>query len=168
MSFSIYDTSLPVFVKVLRNLRGILVKGQAHADARKIDPQALLGARLFPDMFPLVKQVQVATDNVKGAAARLAGLEVPSYPDNETTFPELLARIDKTIDFIQSIKPEQVQGAAERPITLVFPQMTLNFTGSDYLLGFVLPNLYFHAATTYNLLRHNGVELGKGDFLGMR
>lgn len=168
MSFDIYQASIPVFAKTLSNLRSILAKAEAHAQERKIEPQALLQARLFPDMFPLVRQVQIACDSAKGAAARLAGVEVPSHPDTETTFAELYARIDKTRDFVQSVKVEQLQGAAERTIKLEFPQVTLTFTGSEFLLGFGLPNFYFHVTTAYNLLRHNGLEIGKGDFLGMR
>lgn len=168
MSFDVYNASIPVFARALSNLRGILSKAQAHAEARKIDPQALLGARLFPDMHPLVRQVQIATDVCKGGAARLAGIDVPSYPDTETTFAELHARIDKTVAFVNTIKAEQLHGAAERKITLTLPNMTVNLTGMEYLLGFVTPNMYFHVTTTYALLRHNGVELGKADYLGAK
>lgn len=168
MSFDIHRASIPVFAASLGNLKAILRKGEAHAEARKIEPQVLLSARLFPDMFPLTKQVQIATDMVKGGAARLAGIDVPSYADNETTFGDLYARLDKTIGFVNTVKPEQLHGAAERTIALKAGPNTLNFTGSDYLLNFVLPNMYFHIATAYALLRHNGVEIGKGDFLGLR
>jgi hypothetical protein len=168
MSFDIYRASIPVFVQGLNNLRAILRKGEAHAEARKIDQLVLLNARLFPDMFPLTRQVQIAADMVKGGAARLAGVDVPSYADNESTFADLYARLDKTIAFANGIEPEQLQGAAGRSITLKAGPNELKFTGSDYLLNFVLPNLYFHIATAYGLLRHNGVELGKQDFLGLR
>lgn len=168
MGFDIYQASIPVFVKGLSNLTAILRKGEAHTEARKIDPQVLLSARLFPDMFPLSRQVQIAADMVKGGAMRLAGLDVPSYADTETTFGELYARLDKTIALVNSVKTEQLHGAAERAITIQAGPNTLNFVGRDYLLDFVLPNLYFHIAMTYGLLRHNGVELGKRDFLGLR
>ncbi len=168
MSLSIFDASAPRFAHMLRNLDAILAKAQAHATARKIDPAVLLGARLFPDMLPMVKQVQIATDHAKGAVARLAGAEVPRYEDTEQTFDDLRARIAKTIAFVESFAAEQFAGAAERPIALRVGGKDWSFTGRDYLLGFALPNFYFHLVTAYNILRHNGVEIGKRDFLGVR
>jgi uncharacterized protein len=166
MSLSMYQASVPVFTRTLHNLRAILQKGEAHAQARKIEPSVLLNARLYPDMFPLVRQVQIATDMAKGAAARLAGVEVPRYEDTETRFDELCARIDKTLGFIGQYGALQIDGSEERPITLKTGRGELHFKGQAYLLHFVLPNLYFHSATAYNILRHNGVELGKMDYLG--
>ena len=168
MTLSMYQASVPSFIRALNNLAGVLAKGAVHAESRKIDPSVLLGSRLYPDMFPLVRQVQIATDMVKGGAARLAGLEPPPYADTETSFAELQARIARTIEFLKTIKPEQIDGSETRAIALVNRFGTLNFVGIDYLNDFVLPNLYFHAATAYNILRHNGVELGKQDFLGRR
>jgi hypothetical protein len=150
----------------LRNLIAILQKGAAHAEARKIDPSVLVTARLFPDMFPLSRQVQIASDQGKGGTARLAGLEPPKYEDNETSFPQLVARVEKTIVFMDTVRPDQIDGSEGRKITLVAGGNTLNFLGLPYLTQFVLPNLYFHSTTAYNILRHNGVELGKLDFLG--
>jgi hypothetical protein len=165
---SIYDASIPPLKRALSNLSHILKKGEEHADAKKIEHSVLLNARLFPDMFPLSQQVQIATDMSKGAAARLAGLEVPSYEDNETTFEQLQARIAKTIAFIDSVQPAQLEGAETREITINVRKMELKFTGQSYLLAWVNPNVYFHVTTAYNILRHNGVELGKPDFLGPR
>ncbi len=167
MSFSIYSASAPVFVRILSNLSAILDKAEAHCTARKIAPEALLQFRLYPDMFPLVRQVQIATDMTKGAAARLAGIDVPSYADTETSFEELRARLAKTVDFIQSIKPELFDGAEDRAIVLKTGNGERHFKGDDYLLNFVLPNVHFHATTTYAILRHCGVELGKKDYTGL-
>jgi len=161
-----YQASIPVFVRMLDNLSGILDKAAAHAEARKIDPAIFINARLAPDMFPLSRQVQIATDMVKGCAARLAGIEVPSYEDNETTFSELQARIAKTKAFIESVSASQVDGSEERKITLKFGSKELSFLGQAYLLDFVLPNVHFHLTTTYAILRHNGVEIGKKDYTG--
>jgi hypothetical protein len=161
-----YQASVPVFIRMLRNLRSILEKGAAHAEARKIDPAALTGSRLFPDMFPLLRQVQIASDSAKGCAARLAGVEPPKFEDTETTFAELISRIDKTVDYLKTFKPEQIDGSEDRAITLKSPRGEMNFKGQQFLLHFVQPNLYFHVTTAYNLLRHSGVELGKMDFLG--
>jgi len=161
-----YQASIPVFVRMLDNLSGILDKAAAHAEARKIDPAIFVNARLAPDMFPLSRQVQIATDMVKGCAARLAGIEVPSYEDNETTFSELQARIAKTKAFIESVSASQVDGSEERKITLKFGSKELSFLGQAYLLDFVLPNVHFHLTTTYAILRHNGVEIGKKDYTG--
>jgi hypothetical protein len=161
-----YSASIPVLVRMLGNLSAILDKAAAHAEAKKIDPQVFLSARLAPDMFALTRQVQIAGDMAKGCAARLAGLEVPSYEDSETSFPELKERIAKTVAFMQSIRPEQLDGSDERTIVLKMRSGELTFNGHDYLLGFVLPNFYFHVTTAYDILRHNGVEIGKMDFLG--
>lgn len=166
MTLSMYQATVPTLVRTLTNLAEILQKGAAHAAAKTIEPSVLVNARLAPDMFPLSRQVQIATDGAKGCAARLAGIEPPSYEDTETTFDELQARINKTIAFVQSVKPEQVDGSEERPITLKMRTGELNFMGQPYLFDFVLPNLFFHASMTYAILRHNGVELGKMDFLG--
>ncbi len=166
MSLTMYQASIPVFVRMLDNLSGILDKAAAHAEAKKIDPAIFINARLAPDMFPLSRQVQIATDMVKGCAARLAGIEVPSYEDNETTFSELQARIAKTKAFIESVSASQVDGSEERKITLKFGSKELSFLGQAYLLDFVLPNFHFHLTTTYAILRHNGVEIGKKDYTG--
>jgi hypothetical protein len=161
-----YDHSIPVFAKMLGNLSAILAKAASHCEAKKIDPAALLGARLFPDMFPLARQVQIATDQAERGAARLAGLEVPKYEDSEKSFDDLKARIAKTVAFVNGVKPEQVANSAARDISLPIGPNTVTFKGEWYLKHFVLPNLYFHVTTAYDILRHNGVELGKRDFIG--
>ncbi|MGZ4998251.1 MAG: DUF1993 domain-containing protein [Methylobacter sp.] len=166
MSLTMYQASIPAFVRMLGNLSAILDKAAAHAEAKKIDPAVFVNARLAPDMFPLSRQVQIATDIVKGCAARLAGIEVPRYEDNETTFAELQARIDKTKAFIQSVNASQIDGSEERQITLKFGSRELSFLGQAYLLDFVLPNFHFHLSMTYAILRHNGVEIGKKDYIG--
>lgn len=166
MSISMYLATVPPILRSLSNLREILGKAAAHAEARKIDPSVLVNARLYPDMFPLSRQVQIASDMAKGAASRLAGLEPPKYEDNEATFAELVARLDKTIALLESIKPEQIDGAEERDIVIPMRDRTLTFKGLPYLLDYVQPNVYFHVATAYAILRHNGVEIGKKDFLG--
>ncbi|WP_028009092.1 DUF1993 domain-containing protein [Solimonas flava] len=166
MTLSMYQASVPVFIRMLGNLRLLLEKGAAYAEARKFDGTALPDSRLFPDMFPLSRQVQIATDNAKGCAARLAGIEPPKFEDSERTIPELIGRIDKTLTFLQTLQPSQIDGSEERPITLQLRSGALNFDGRAYLLHFALPNFYFHVTTAYNLLRHNGVEIGKPDFLG--
>jgi uncharacterized protein len=161
-----YEASIPVFTRVLGNLSAILDKAAAHAEAKKIDQAVFINSRLAPDMFPLSRQVQIATDMVKGCAARLAGLDVPSYEDNETTFADLQARIAKTIVFLKSVSAEQINGSEDRTITLKVRGKEVSFFGQFYLLNFVLPNFYFHITATYAILRHNGVEIGKMDFLG--
>ncbi|MHB1244978.1 MAG: DUF1993 domain-containing protein [Sulfuriferula sp.] len=166
MPISMYLASVPPIRRALTNLRAILEKAAAHAEARKIDPAVLINARLYPDMLPLVRQVLIATDNAKGAASRLAGMESPKYEDNETTFPELVARIDKTIALLQTFKPEQIDGSEDKTISLPMHDKTLTFKGLPYLLEYVLPNIYFHVTTAYAILRHSGVEIGKQDFLG--
>ncbi len=162
---SMYDASIPSLKRTLNNLSHIIKKGEEYADAKKIEHEVLLNARLFADMFSLTRQVQIATDMSKGGAARLAGLEVPSYDDNETTFADLQARISKTLSFIDTIKPEQLVGSEAREITIHVRKVDMKFTGQDYLFKWVLPNVYFHVTTAYNILRHNGCELGKPDFL---
>ncbi len=166
MTISMYQASIPVFLRALDNLAAIMDVGAAHAEAKKIDPLVLTGTRLYPDMFPMSRQVQIACDMVKGGAARLAGIDPPPRDDTERTFAELKERIEWTATFVRSVTAEQVDGSEDRAIVLKTPFGDLNFTGQQYLLGFVLPNLYFHSATAYNLLRHSGVELGKRDFLG--
>lgn len=166
MSLSMYQASVPVAIRYMERLAAILKKAEDHATTKKIDPSVFINARLAPDMFPLARQVQIATDTVKGCAARLAGVEVPSYPDTETTFADLQARIAKTISFLQSVKAEQIDGSEGKTINLKAGPRELTFTGQVYLLSFVLPNLFFHTTTTYAILRHNGVELGKMDYLG--
>jgi uncharacterized protein len=155
-----------VSIRTLNNLIGILEKGAIYAETKKIDPSVLVNSRLFPDMFPLSKQVQIASDIAKRGAAQLAGVEAPKFEDNETTFPELIERVQKTISYLDTLKPEQIDGSEERTITLQMRDNTLSFQGMPFLLYFVLPNVYFHVTTAYNILRHCGVEVGKQDFLG--
>jgi hypothetical protein len=166
MSLTMYQASIPVFIHTLQALSKILDKAAASAEARKIDPSVLINARLAPDMLPLSKQIQIATDGTKGCAARLAGVDVPSFPDTETTFPELQARLARTVDFLKTIKPEQIDASETRKVTLKIGGKDMVFEGQPYLLSFVLPNMYFHAAITHAILRHNGVDIGKRDFLG--
>jgi len=166
MAISMYQASAPRFANVLKNLSAILDKAQAHVEAKKLDPTALTAYRLYPDMFPLKRQVQVACDSAKGAVARLAGVEIPKHEDTEQTFAELQARIARTIDFINTIKPAQIDGSEGKEIVLKLGAREVKFTGMQYLLGHATPNFYFHVTTAYNILRHNGVELAKGDFIG--
>ena len=161
-----FQASVPPIIRSLSNLRAILQKAQTHAEAKKIDPSILINARLYPDMFALSRQVQIATDVAKGGVSRLAGKEIPKYEDNEASFAELVARLDKTITLLQSFKADEINGSEEHVINLPMRENTLIFKGLPYLLDFVLPNVYFHVATTYAILRHNGVEIGKNDFLG--
>lgn len=166
MPISMYLVSVPPIIRALTNLRAVLEKAAAHAEVKKIDPSVLVNARLYLDMLPLSRQVLIATDNAKGAASRLAGMEPPKYEDNESTFPELVARIDKTIALLETFKPEQIDGSEDKTISLPLHDKTLTFKGMPYLLVYVLPNIYFHVTTAYAILRHNGVEIGKQDFLG--
>ncbi|GAA0541862.1 hypothetical protein FHS83_000194 [Rhizomicrobium palustre] len=166
MAISMYRASIPVFVQFLTNLSAILGKAAQHAEAKKIDPSVFTTGRLSPDMFPLTRQVQIACDSAKGVAARLSGSEVPSFPDTETSFPELQARIAKTLEYIQSVEPASIEGSDDKTITLKAGQRELTFTGEAYLTTFALPNFYFHITATYAILRHMGVELGKLDYLG--
>jgi len=166
MTLSMYQASVPVFQRTLGALSAVLDKAAAHAAQRKIEPSVLLNMRLFPDMFPLVRQVQLTADFAKGAGARLAGMDVPKFADDETTFDQLKARIAKTADFIKALKPGQIDGSEEREITIPIGGQPRAFKGQGYLLYFALPNFFFHAATAYDILRHAGVEIGKRDFLG--
>jgi hypothetical protein len=166
MQISIYEALIPVANRMLKNLSAILDKGAAFAEQKKIEQNVLTGARLAPDMFPLTRQVQIACDMVKGAAARLGGVEIPKHDDTETTFAELQARIAKVQTFINSVPAANFSGSEDRKITLNMRTGDMHFTGLDYLRHFVLPNFYFHITTTYVILRHNGVELGKMDFIG--
>ncbi|MCZ7595955.1 MAG: DUF1993 domain-containing protein [Hyphomicrobium sp.] len=166
MALSMYQASVPAFQRTLKALDAILDKAAAWSAERKIDPAVLIGARLAPDMFPFARQVQIASDHAKGCAARLAGVAVPSYEDTEKTFPELKARIGKTLDFIGALEPDAIDGSEGRDISLKAGPRDLAFKGQDYLVFFALPNFYFHAATAYDILRHNGVPVGKLDFLG--
>jgi hypothetical protein len=166
MSAPMYDMSIPILTLGLTNIENMIDKGVAHAEARKFDSLVLAQSRVFPDMFPLSRQVQIACDMAKGCAARLAGVEVPKFEDTEATMAELKARVAKTKAFVGTIKASQLQDAAGREINITFPGNSLKFTGLSYLTTYVLPNFYFHSAMVYALLRNNGVELGKRDFLG--
>ena len=166
MSVSMYEAAVPTMTRGLENLAAILEKAAAHAEAKKIAPEVLVGARLFPDMFPLAKQVQIASDSAKGGCARLAQAEIPSYEDNETTFAQLAERARKTVAFLKTLKPEQFEGAETRTVTWKVRAGERSMQGQPYLFTHVLPNFFFHCDTTYDILRHNGVDIGKGDFLG--
>ncbi len=165
MSISMYESTVPFLLRFLRNLDSWLDKAQAHADAKKFDSAVLVRSRLAPDMLDLARQVQIASDNAKGCVARLTGAEAPKYEDNETTLAELKERIAKTSAYVASFKPEQFEGSETRDILLKFPSVTFEFKGKDYVLKFVIPNILFHVTTAYGILRHNGVEIGKADFL---
>ena len=167
MKISMYQASVPQLVKVLGNLSNILDKAQAHVDSKKLDAAVLPNSRLFPDMLPLTSQVQIACDTAKGVVARLAGVEIPVHEDTEKTLADLKARIAKALAFIQTVKPEQVDGSEDKEIVIKRGDNTeLRFTGIQFLLGRALPNFYFHVTTAYNILRHNGIEIGKRDYLG--
>jgi hypothetical protein len=160
-----FDASVPVVLQGLKGLKGVLAKAEAYAEARKIDPNALLQARLYPDMLPLLRQVQIATDLAKGGAGRLAGAELPVFEDVETSFPELQARLDRAIAFIAGLEPAAFEGSEAREVSLKRRGETVTFPGKDYLLHQALPNFWFHVTTAYAILRHNGLEVGKSDFL---
>jgi len=166
VKISMYQASVPVFVRALNNLAAILEKTAAHAESRKIDPAVLVGYRLYPDMFGLARQVQIATDGAKGGVARLAGIEPPKYEDNEATIADLIARLRKTVTYLESIKPEQIDGSEDKTVTWKTQTATRTMQGLPYLLNHVTPNVYFHVTTAYAILRHCGVEIGKQDFLG--
>lgn len=166
MSVTLYDVSAPLFVQGLKGLLHVLEKAKAHAAARNIDPAALLTARLYPDMFPLTRQVQISADFAKGPVARLAGVQPPAWEDTETSFEELQARIEKTIAYIATITPDQINGQEDREITLVRGGVESVVTAQPYLLQQALPNFYFHITAAYAILRHNGVEIGKRDYFG--
>ncbi len=166
MSLTMHAATAPAFTRMLNNLLAWLDKAQAHAEARKFDANNYLGLRLAPDMLPLTRQVQIACDGAKGCMARLAGVEVPKWDDTEATIDELRARVRRTLDYVASFAPAQIDGSETREIVVPTRTSELRFSGEDYLRHFVLPNFYFHATTTYALLRHAGVELGKRDYLG--
>jgi hypothetical protein len=166
MHASMYSLSIPVFRRTLTNLSAILDKAVKHAEARKIDPSVLLAARLYPDMFTFTRQVQLASDFAKGTAARLAGEAPPKFDDVEVSFAELKERIARTIALLDRFKPEQLDGSEQRDIELKSPDRTLRFKGLDFLAHWALPHFFFHVTTAYDILRHNGVEVGKQDFLG--
>ena len=166
MSISMHSASAPIFLKMLGNLLVLLDKAEAHAAARKFDSANYLGLRLAPDMLPLVRQIQIASDGAKGCMARLAGVEIPKWEDNEASFADLRERVKKTIDYVQSFSPAQIDGSENRSISV--PRRVgdpLQFDGESFLKHFALPNFFFHVTTTYALLRHAGVELGKADYL---
>ena len=165
MTLSMYRSSISILVPMLKNLKTFLEKGAAFCDSKRIDTGVLADSRLYPDMLPLSKQVQIATDHAKGCAARLAGQQPPAYEDSEKTLPELIARVQKTLDYLQGFDAAQIDGSEERNIELKIGSHELKFAGQAYLLTFVMPNFYFHVTTAYAILRHNGVELGKQDFL---
>jgi hypothetical protein len=166
MKISMYQASVPRLINILSNLSNILDKAQAHIDARKIDASVLMNCRLFPDMYPFSKQVQIACDKARSVVARLAGMDVPAYEDDENTLADLKLRISKTIAFIQSVPPELIDGTEDNEIVLPVTRVETRYTGMQLLLGHSMPNVYFHATTAYNILRHNGIEVGKRDFLG--
>ncbi|HEY5898650.1 MAG TPA: DUF1993 domain-containing protein [Burkholderiales bacterium] len=166
MTISMYQASAPRFANMLRNLSALIDKAEAHCAAKKIDPLALTTYRLYPDMFPFTRQVQIACDTAKGAVARLAGAEIPKHEDTEQTFAELKARIAKTIEFVESVPAAKIDGSEEKEVVLAMRSGERRFKGMQYLLGHAYPNFYFHVTTAYNILRHNGVEVGKGDYIG--
>jgi hypothetical protein len=166
MSFSVYDASIAPMIRGLNNLSKILDKAAAQAKSEDRDLNSLLEARLAPDMFAFTRQVQVVSDTAKGCAARLSGSEPPSFPDEEKSFPELQHRIGKTVEYLKSFRPEQFEGAEARTVTLKFPNGAMTFTGADYLTGFAIPNFYFHVTAAYAILRHEGIAIGKMDYLG--
>jgi uncharacterized protein len=166
MKISMHQASAPRFANMLRNLSAILDKAHAFSEAKKLDPAALPGCRLIVDMFPLSRQVQIACDTAKGAVARLAGLEIPKHEDSEQTFAELKARIAKTIDFIESVPAAKLEGSEEREVVLKQRGQDVKYNALQYLLGHAMPNFYFHVVTAYAILRANGVELGKRDYIG--
>jgi hypothetical protein len=166
MTVSMYHASVPTITRALNNLVAVLEKAQQHCEAKKIEPDVLINSRLFPDMFPLAKQVQIASDISKGGTARLAQVQPPAFEDNETTFPQLIERAKKTIAFLESLKPAQIDGSEDRTVTWQTRTANRSMQGQPYLFNHVLPNVFFHTTTAYDILRHNGVELGKQDFLG--
>ena len=166
MTISMYKASVPIFVQFLTSLSAVLDKAAAYAEAKKVEPSVLLNTRLAPDMFPLVRQVRAATDHAINACGRLAGADMPSFSNTETTIPELKDRIAKTIDFLKGLKPAQIDGSEDKAIKITFPSATREFTGQSLLLTNSLPNFYFHCTTAYDILRHCGIELGKRDFMG--
>ena len=166
MTISMFQASVPRLINALNNLSHILDKAQAHIDAKKIDASALIQFRLYPDMLNFTRQVQIAIDTAKGFIARLAGVEIPAYEDNEQSIADLKARIAKTIAFIQGFKPEQIDGTEDKDIITKRGEKETHYKGMQFLLGHAIPNVYFHTTTAYAILRHNGVEVGKRDYLG--
>jgi hypothetical protein len=166
MTLSMYQASVPRFIHMLNNLSAILDKAQAHVDAKKLDETALTGFRLYPDMLPMARQIMIAGDTAKGAAARLAGVEIPVYKDVEKTLPELKARIAKTVAYLQTFSPAQIDGSEDREVVVKRRDSETRYSGQQFLLGQAVPNFYFHVTTAYAILRHNGVEIGKRDYLG--
>jgi hypothetical protein len=166
MKVSMYQSSIPPITRSLNNLVAILEKAAAHAEAKKIEPEVLVNSRLYPDMFPLVKQVQLASDISKAGTARLAQVAPPAFEDTEATIPDLVARLRKTVAFLETLKPEQIDGSEDRTVTWKTRTSERSMQGLPYLFNHVLPNVFFHVTTAYNILRHNGIEIGKQDFLG--
>src|SRR4051812_4165361 len=166
MPISMYQASAPRFANILRNLSTLLDKAEAHCAAKKLEPSALTSFRLYPDMFPFTRQVQIACDTAKGAVARLAGVDIPKHEDTEQTFADLKARIAKTLDFMESVGAAKIDGSDDKEIVLQMRSGERRFKGMQYLLGHAYPNFYFHVTSAYNILRHNGVEVGKQDFIG--
>lgn len=166
MTISMYAASVPVFKQMLGSLSDLLDKAETHVTEKKIDPNALLQGRLFPDMFPFMRQIMIATDFAKGACARLAGVEVPKYEDTEQSFSDLKARLAKTLAFLDTLSPSDIDGSEERDISTSAGPNSKSFKGQRYLLQYALPQFFFHATTAYAILRHNGIEVGKKDFMG--
>lgn len=166
MTLSMYQASVPVFVRALTNLAHVLQKGAEHAKARQVSDEVLLQTRLIPDMLPLVKQVQIACDMATRGAARLAGVEPQAFEDNETTLEQVQSRIKRSIEYVQTFTPAQIDGSEARAVLLKMRTGELNFEGQAYLFNFVLPNLFFHCTTSYNILREAGTDIGKTDFIG--
>jgi len=166
MSLSMYRASVPVYIRMLTNLIAIMEKAASHCEAGKIDPSVLIDYRLYPDMFSFAKQVQIAADAAKNGTAYLVGVEAPKFGDTERSFPELIERVRKTIAYLQSFKPEQIDGSEDRPIQIKRGDKVIDYRGEDLLLSRTMPNFYFHVTTAYDILRHNGVVLGKRDYLG--
>ncbi len=166
MAFGLYQAAVPPCLQMFSGLSGVLAKAASHAAERKIDPAVLLQSRLYPDMLPLVRQVQIATDSAKAGGARLAGVTAPSYPDTEASFDDVQARIAKTVAFLQGLDPAAIDAAATRTIAFTVAKHEMSMTGPDYVTGWMLPNFYFHVTTAFAILRHNGLEIGKRDFLG--
>ena len=166
MTISMYEASIPQFKKMLTNLSAILKKAESHIAHKKVDEKVMLESRLFLDMFTLTKQIQIASDQAKNGLARLAGVDAPKMDDQEASFAELQIRIARTIDFLDTLKPEQLDGSADKEIKFSIGERKFEFIGNKYLVTWIIPNFYFHIATAYNILRHNGVDIGKADYLG--
>jgi uncharacterized protein len=165
---SFYDATVPAFLQILGGLTGLLTKAEAHCNAKNIQPEVLLGGRLFPDMYPLTHQIQIVCDFAAKTCARLTGSEVPATSDTDKSFDELKQRLAKTIDYVKAFKPAQFEGAETKEVSFPAGPNTMTLKGQQYLSSFALPNFYFHAAITHGILRHNGVEVGKRDFLGLK